>query len=84
MNYLLRGISVLATVGVASLLAFSLPSGEAHGDGGDDVMPKLAAQELAAGMRQLPYRLFARPAAARLMEKADGRAGQPFRRKCQP
>lgn len=42
MNYLLRGISVLATVGVASLLAFSLPSGEAHGDGGNDVMPKLA------------------------------------------
>jgi hypothetical protein len=42
MNYLLRGIGVLATVGALSLLAFSLPSGgEAHGDGGDDLMPRL-------------------------------------------
>jgi len=41
-NYLLRGIGVLATVGAVSLLAFSLPSGgEARGDGGDDVMPRL-------------------------------------------
>jgi hypothetical protein len=30
---LLRGIGVLTTVGVVSLLAFSLPSGEARGDG---------------------------------------------------
>jgi hypothetical protein len=44
MNYLLRGIGVLATVGTLSLLAFSLPSGgEARGDsGGDDLMPRLA------------------------------------------
>lgn len=43
MNYVLRGIGVLATVGTFSLLAFSLPSGgEARGDsGGDDVMPRL-------------------------------------------
>jgi hypothetical protein len=43
MNYLLRGIGVLAVVGTVSLLAFSLPSpsGEARGDGGDDRMPKL-------------------------------------------
>ena len=43
MNYLLRGIGVLATVGTFSLLAFSLPSGgEARGDSGaDDVMPRL-------------------------------------------
>ncbi len=41
-NYLLRGIGVLAAVGAVSLLAFSLPSGgEARGDGGDDVMPRL-------------------------------------------
>ena len=39
MNYLLRGIGVVAAVGVASLLAFSLPSGEAHGDGGN-VLPR--------------------------------------------
>ena len=44
MNYLLRGIGVLAAVGTFSLLAFSLPSGgEARGDsGGDDLMPRLA------------------------------------------
>ena len=42
MNYLLRGIGVVTTAGVVSVLAFSLPSGEAHGDGGDDRIPKLA------------------------------------------
>jgi hypothetical protein len=41
MNTLLRGIGVLAVVGTVSLLAFSLPSGEARGDGGDNVLPKL-------------------------------------------
>lgn len=41
MNYLLRGIGVLTTVGVVSLLAFSLPSGEAHGDGGGHSLPRL-------------------------------------------
>ena len=43
MNYVLRGIGVLATVGTISMLAFSLPSGgEARGDGGgDDLMPRL-------------------------------------------
>ncbi|MFP5408251.1 MAG: diheme cytochrome c [Gammaproteobacteria bacterium] len=43
MNYVLRGIGVLATVGTLSLLAFSLPSGgEARGDGGgDNLMPRL-------------------------------------------
>ena len=42
MNYVLRGIGVLATVGIISLLAFSLPSGgEARGDGGNDMMPRL-------------------------------------------
>ena len=42
MNYLLRGIGVLTTVGVVSMLAFSLPSNEAHGDGGDNVLPRLS------------------------------------------
>jgi hypothetical protein len=41
MNTLLRGIGVLAVVGTVSLLTFSLPSGEARGDGGDNVLPKL-------------------------------------------
>lgn len=42
MNTLLRGIGVLATVGTVSLLAFSMPSGEARGDGGDDAVPRFA------------------------------------------
>lgn len=41
-KYLLRGISVLTAVGVVSVLAFSLPSGEAHGDGGGNVLPRLS------------------------------------------
>jgi hypothetical protein len=41
MNYLLRGIGVLAVTGTVSLLAFSLPSGEAHGDGGGHTLPRL-------------------------------------------
>ena len=43
MNYLLRGIGVLTTVGVVSLLAFSLPSGEARGDSAHEgnALPRL-------------------------------------------
>lgn len=46
MNYFLRGVGVVATVGALSLLAFSLPSGgEARGDGGsDNLMPRQANQ----------------------------------------
>ena len=40
MNYLLRGIGVVATVGVVSLLAFSLPSNEARGESADNVLPR--------------------------------------------
>ncbi len=41
MNYLLRGIGVVATVGVISTLAFSLPSGDARGDDdGGNVLPR--------------------------------------------
>jgi hypothetical protein len=42
MNYLMRGIGVVATVGVVSLLAFSLPAGTAHGDDGEggNVLPR--------------------------------------------
>ena len=41
MNYLLRGIGVVAAVGALSLLAFSLPSGDAHGDGGGNTLPRV-------------------------------------------
>jgi mono/diheme cytochrome c family protein len=41
MNVLMRGIGVLTTVGVISLLAFSLPSGgEARGDEGGTILPR--------------------------------------------
>ena len=42
-NYLLRGIGVVTVVGVVSMLAFSLPSGEARGDSEREgsVMPRL-------------------------------------------
>jgi mono/diheme cytochrome c family protein len=41
MNYLMRGIGVLTTVGVLSLLAFSLPAGgEARGDEGGTILPR--------------------------------------------
>lgn len=41
MNYLLRGMGVLAVVGTVSLAAFSLSSGVARGDGGDEALPQL-------------------------------------------
>lgn len=41
MNTILRGIGVLAVTGTVSLLAFSLPPGEARGDSGDDALPRL-------------------------------------------
>lgn len=42
MNYVLRGIGVVATVGVVSLFAFSLPQGgEARGDGGENLLPRV-------------------------------------------
>ena len=43
MNYPMRGIGVVAAVGVVSMLTFSLPSpsGEARGDGGGHTLPQL-------------------------------------------
>ena len=42
MNYILRGVGVLATVGAVSLFAFSLPhGGEARGDGGENLLPRV-------------------------------------------
>jgi len=73
MNDLLRGIVVLMTVGITSLLMFSLsPGGEARGDDGNDMMPGLthkAWQEECASCH-LAYS----PAlvAARLLDAPDG------------
>ena len=80
MNYLLRGISVLATVGVTSLLAFSLPSGEAHGDGGENVMPKLAhknwQQECASCHIAYSPALLPRASWKKLMADLDNHFGE--------
>jgi len=80
MNYLLRGIGVLAMVGTVSLLAFSLPSGEAHGDGGEDVLPRLAhknwQQECASCHLAYSPTLLPRASWRRLMNGLDQHFGE--------
>ena len=84
MNYLLRGIGVLAAVGTISLLAFSLPSGgEARGDGGGDMLPRLThkawQQECASCHLAYPPSLLPRRRGG-----GDGRARPALRRERQP
>jgi len=80
MNYLLRGISVLATVGTVSLLAFSLPSGEAHGDGGDNLLPRLThknwQQECASCHLAYSPTLLPRASWRRMMNGLDQHFGE--------
>ena len=80
MNTLLRGIGVLATVGTISLLAFSLPSGVAHGDGGSNVMPRLAhknwQQECASCHLAYSPALLPRASWQRLMGSLDRHFGE--------
>jgi len=81
MNYLLRGIGVLATVGTLSMLAFSLPSGgEARGDGGDDPMPRLThkawQQECASCHLAYSPALLPRTSWQRLMGGLDRHFGE--------
>ena len=80
MNMLLRGISVLITVGTISLLAFSMPSGEARGDGGEDVMPRLAhknwQQECASCHIAYSPALLPRASWKELMTKLDQHFGE--------
>jgi len=77
MNTLLRGIGVLTAVGTVTLLAFSLPSGEAHGDG--DVMPRLThknwQQECASCHLAYPPALLPRASWQRLMGGLDDHFG---------
>lgn len=42
MNYLLRGIGVLAATGTVVALAFTLPPGVARGDGSENLPPRLS------------------------------------------
>jgi hypothetical protein len=80
MNYFLRGIGVLTTVGVVSVLAFSLPSGEARGDGSDGMMPKLThknwQQECASCHIAYSPALLPRASWRRLMGSLDRHFGE--------
>lgn len=82
MNFVLRGIGVLATVATLTLLAFSLPSGgEARGDGGgDNLMPRLAnknwQQECASCHLAYPPALLPRASWQRLMGGLDRHFGE--------
>ena len=82
MNYLLRGIGVVAAVGAISLLAFSLPSGgEARGDGGgDDVMPRLThkawQQECASCHMAYPPSMLPRASWQKMMTGLDQHFGE--------
>lgn len=85
MNYLLRGIGVLATVGAVSLLAFSLPSGgQARGDDGDDgddnPMPRLVhknwQQECASCHIAYPPGLLPRASWRRVMNGLEQHFGE--------
>lgn len=79
MNTLLRGIGVLTAVGAVTLLAFSLPSGVAHGDGGGDVMPRLThknwQQECASCHLAYSPTLLPRASWQRLMGGLDNHFG---------
>jgi hypothetical protein len=82
MNYLFRGIGVVAVVGAISLLAFSLPSGgEARGDGGgDDVMPRLThkawQQECASCHMAYPPSMLPRASWQKMMTALDQHFGE--------
>lgn len=80
MNYLLRGIGVMATVGAVSLLAFSVPSGEALGDGGGDRMPKLThknwQQECSSCHVAYPPALLPRASWKRMMTDLNNHFGE--------
>jgi cytochrome c553 len=79
MNYLMRGIGVLATVGAISVLAFSVPASEARGDGGDDVMPRLTnknwQQECSSCHLAYPPALLPKASWQRLMNGLDQHFG---------
>ncbi len=81
MNYVLRGIGVLAVVGTLSVLAFSLPSGEARGDGGGhDLLPRPAnknwQQECSSCHLAYPPSLLPRASWRRVMGGLDQHFGE--------
>lgn len=80
MDYLLRGIGVLAAVGTISVLAFSLPASEARGDGGGDLMPRPAnknwQQECSSCHLAYPPSLLPKASWQRLMNGLDQHFGE--------
>ena len=80
MNMLLRGIGVLAVSGVVTLLASTLPPGEAHSDSGGDTLPKLVnknwQQECASCHLAYSPALLPRKSWQRLMGGLDNHFGE--------
>jgi mono/diheme cytochrome c family protein len=79
MNYLLRGIGVLALSGALSVIAFTLPPGEARGDG-DSAVPRLNhkafQQECASCHLAYPPSMLPRASWRRLMGSLDQHFGE--------
>lgn len=80
MNYLLRGIGVLAATGTAVVLGFSLSAGAAHGDGGENMLPRLSnkawQQECASCHVAYPPALLPKASWRRMMSGLDKHFGE--------
>jgi hypothetical protein len=80
MNYLLRGIGVLAATGTVAVLAFSLSAGAAHGDGGENMLPRLShkawQQECASCHVAYPPSLLPKASWRRMMGGLDKHFGE--------
>lgn len=80
MNYLLRGIGVLAATGTAVVLGFSLSAGAAHGDGGENMLPRLSnkawQQECASCHVAYPPGLLPKASWRRMMSGLDKHFGE--------
>lgn len=80
MNYLLRGIGVLAATGTAVVLGFSLSAGAAHGDGGENMLPRLShkawQQECASCHVAYPPSLLPKASWRRMMSGLDKHFGE--------
>ena len=80
MNYLLRGIGVLAATGTAVVLGFSLSAGAAHGDSGENMLPRLShkawQQECASCHVAYPPSLLPKASWRRMMSGLDKHFGE--------
>lgn len=80
MNYLLRGIGVLAATGTAVVLGFSLSAGAAHGDGGENMLPRLSnkawQQECASCHVAYPPSLLPKASWRQMMSGLDKHFGE--------